>query len=49
MSYPLEVIYFIQEECQFLWIKAFITYLPKIGFNRKFPINILYGPQKYEW
>ena len=47
ISYPLGAIYFTPEKCKYLQTQAFKTYLPKIGFNRKFPQQIIFGPSKY--
>ena len=47
ISYSLGAIYFTPEKCKYLQTQAFKTYLPKIGFNRKFPQQIIYGPPKY--
>ena len=46
-SYPLGAIYFTPEKFQYLQTQVFKTYLPKIGFNRKFPQQIIYRPPKY--
>ena len=47
ISHPLGAIYFTLEKCKYLQTQAFKTYLPKIGFNRKFPQQIIYRPPKY--
>ena len=47
ISYPLGTIYFTPEKYQFLQTQAFKTYLLKMGFNRKFLQQIIYGPPKY--
>ena len=46
ISYPLGAIYFTPEKCKYLQTQAFKTFLPKIGFNRKFPQQIIFGPSK---
>lgn len=47
ISYPFGAIYYPPEKCQYLQTQAFKTYLPKIGYNRKFPQQTIYRPPKY--
>ena len=47
ISYPLGAIYFSPEQCSTLQNLAAQAYLPKLGFNRKLPKTILFGPTKY--
>ena len=46
ISYPLGAIYFTPDQCTTLQNLAGQDYLPKLGFNRKIPKDIFYGPSK---
>ena len=47
ISYPLGATFFTPKQCKYLQTQAFKTYLPKIGFNRKFPQQIIFGSPEY--
>ena len=44
ITYPMGAVYFTLEQCQSLQNTASQAYLPKLGFNQKFPKEILYAP-----
>ena len=44
--YPLGAVFFSLEQCNIIQNLASQAYLPKLGFNRKLPKAILYGPSK---
>ena len=47
ITYPLGAVYFTPEQCNSLQHHAAQSYLPKLGFNRKLPKPIVFGPSKY--
>ena len=47
ISCPLGAIYLSPEQCHSLQSQALKTYLPKIGFNHKFPQKVIYGPPHF--
>lgn len=47
ITYPMGAIYFSPPQCCHLQNIAAQSYLPKLGFNKKLPKAILYGPAKY--
>ena len=44
ITYPMSAVYFTPSQCHKLQNTAAKAYLPKLGFNRKLPKQILYGP-----
>ena len=44
ITYPMGAIYFSQSQCHKLQNTAAQAYLPKLGFNRKFPKQVIYAP-----
>ena len=47
ISYPLGAVYFTPEQCETLQNLAGQAYISKLGFNRKLPKDIFFGPSKF--
>ena len=47
ITYPLGAVYFTPEQYNTLQNLAAQSYLPKLGFNQKFPKSVIFGSSKY--